>query len=683
VTTSEHIRASHLSRQALVYIRQSSPNQVLKHQESLDLQYGLRERAAACGWHPHQIRVIDTDLGITAATAALRPGFQELVALVSLGQVGIIFAYDVTRLARNCTDWYQLLDLCGLRECLVGDQDGVYDPATPNGRLILGLKGLIAELELHTIRARMTAGLLNKAKRGDLALTLPTGLFREPSGQVVKHADREVQSRLDLVFTTFLRVGSVTKTVRYLNEQHLRLPRRDSLGDIAWRTPTIATVASILKNPAYAGAFVYGRTRVLPNAQAPEQRSPHRMPSTQWRIVIHDKYPPYIDWATFEKIQAMIRDNHSEYENNQARGIPRRGKALLHGLTCCGECGHQMVVQYKVKPRYICNFLRQKYQVPVCQCLPADPIDAAVVSAFFAALSPMELDLYEQALAATDQQQEQIRRAHEQQLERLRYQARLAERQYHKSDPDNRLVTAELEKRWEAALQALQQAEDNWQRLQAEFQSAAPISPALREAFRDVARGLPELWKQGAFTPQQKKALLRCLIDKVVMHRSAGDTIHVRIVWRGGETTSLDVPVAVAAVARLSCGAEMERVSLELVHQGLSDEEVAAELTRRGYRSPRELTVIPSTVRTIRLVQHRILRPRPGSRPRRVPGKLTVPQVVKLLGVPLHWAYQRIERGEIDVPFDPERKLYLFPDTPETITLLKQLQAGQITQVRL
>jgi DNA invertase Pin-like site-specific DNA recombinase len=682
VNTSEHIQTHHLRRQALVYIRQSTPQQLLKNHESLELQYALRDRAAGCGWDVSQIRVIDSDLGITGASAAARPGFQELVALVSLGQVGIICAYDVTRLARNCTDWYQLLDLCGLRQCLVGDQDGVYDPASANGRLVLGLKGLIAELELHTIRARLTAGLLNKAGRGELALTLPTGLVRDPLGRVVKHPDREVQSRTELVFTTFLRVGSVTKVVRYLNEQQLRLPRRNSFGDIVWRTPTIATVATVLKNPAYAGAFVYGRTRTVPATRSAARRTPQRRPMKEWRVVIRDKYPAYVDWAIFEKIQSMIHDNYSEYDQNKTRGVPRPGKALLHGLVYCGECGHKMLVQYKGGTRYICNSLRQKYQVPVCQCLPGDPIDEAVVSGFFEALSPMELDLYEQAQAATDREQEHVRRAHEQQLERLRYQAQLAERQYHKSDPDNRLVTAELEKRWEMALRDVKQAEEDWQHVQSRQRGPEPISPSLRAAFIDVARGVPDLWRQDAFTPQQKKAMLRCLIDKVVIHRSAPDTVHVRIVWRGGDTTSFDVPVAVASIARLSCAQEMERIAVELFGEGQSDGEIAAELTRRGYRSPRELTVIPNTVRTIRL-KHGLRRPRPGSRPRRIPGRLTVPQLVKLLDVPLHWVYQRLDRGEIELALDPDRKLYLFPDTPETLAKLKALKAGRIHRVRL
>jgi DNA invertase Pin-like site-specific DNA recombinase len=682
MTASEVVQPHHLSRQALIYVRQSSPGQVVNHRESLDLQYALRERPCLSGWDPGSIAVIDTDLGLTGSNATGRPGFQELVTRVTLGQVGVIFAYDVTRLARNCTDWYQLLDLCGFRHCLVGDQEGIYDPATPNGRLLLGLKGLIAELELATIRARLTAGLVNKAKRGELALALPTGLIREPSGQVVKHPDREVQSRLELVFETFLRVRSVTKVVRYLNENHLRLPRRDYDGDIHWRTPTIATAAVILKNPAYAGAFVYGRTRATPKIKAASERTTRRLAPGQWKICIPDKYPAYIDWPTFEKIRDMIQDNHSEYDKNKTRGVPRPGKALLHGLVYCGECGHKMCVQYKGRTRYICNSLRQKYQVPVCQFMPGDPVDDSVVKAFFEALSPMELDVYAQALSAGDREQEHVRRAQQQQLERLRYQARLAERQYQKSDPDNRLVTAELEKRWESALQDLKRAEEDWQRLTAQSAKSIAIEPELRAAFVDAARGIPELWQQGLLSQQHKKALLRCLIDKVVIHRSASDTVRTRIVWRGGDTTSFDVPVVVASVARLSCAQEMEPIAIELFRRGESDEEIAAELTRRGYRSPRELTVIPCTVRTIRL-NHGLRRPRPGSKPRRIPGKLTVPQLTKVLDVPLHWVYQRIERGEIQVPLDPERKLYLFPDSPQAIAQLKKLKAGLVHRVRL
>jgi DNA invertase Pin-like site-specific DNA recombinase len=260
VSISESIPPSYLSHLAVIYLRQSTPHQTITNQESLKLQYQLVDRAQALGWAPDRVRVINADLGCSGRTTAGRTGFQELVALVNSEEVGILFAYDVTRLARNCTDWYQLLDLCGYRRCLVGDQDGIYDPGTPNGRLLLGLKGLIAELELHTLRRRMTDGLLNKARRGDLAQRLPAGLVRDSSGQVTKDPNQEVQARLELVFATFLRLGVMAQVSRFFNQQDLRVPRLDRFGEVVWRRATIGVVSDVLQNPAYAGRS-YGGVR--------------------------------------------------------------------------------------------------------------------------------------------------------------------------------------------------------------------------------------------------------------------------------------------------------------------------------------------------------------------------------------------------------------------------------------
>jgi DNA invertase Pin-like site-specific DNA recombinase len=675
----EVILPLHLLRLAIVYVRQSSPHQLLANKESLRLQYDLRHKAAAAGWTESQIRIIDADLGRTGRSAEGRPGFQELVALVNQEQVGIIFAYDVTRLARNCTDWYALLDLCAWRHCLVADQDGIYDPATPNGRLILGLKGLISELELHTIRARLMGGLLNKAQRGELALTLPIGLVRDPLGRVNKHPNQEVQSRLDLVFSTFLQVKAACRVVRALDDHDLLLPRRDRFGDLVWRKPTTAAVLAILKNPAYAGAFVYGRTRTVRRPGAAHEPVQKQLPMDEWKIRIPDKYPAYINWATYETIQGMIRDNHSEYDRNKTRGVPRPGKALLHGIVSCGECGHKMVVQYKKGTRYLCNYLRQQYQVPVCQNLPADPIDDWVVGAFFDALSPVEMDLYSKAMQGLRQDDEQLRQAQQQQLERLRYQARLAERQFNQADPDNRLVTAELERRWEAALRELKDAEEKFQHQQPRLPEA--LSPEEREAFLHAGKNIPKWWRQGRLSQQQKKSFLRCLIDKVVAQRSAPDTIRVRIVWRGGETTTKDIPVTVGALARLSCGDEMKTKILELAKEGKDDEEIATLLTKKGYRSPKHDAVLPSTVRIVRLKQ-RLFRKRSQSHPRHIPGRLTVPQVARAAGLTPHWIYDRIHNGTIEVVRDPESNLYLFPDKPKTIAQFKQLHAGELQKLR-
>ena len=681
MSISETVHSDHLGRLAVVYIRQSSPHQALAHQESLKLQYDLQYRAHAAGWDPGHTRVIDSDLGRTGRTAAGRRGFQELVALVNQEQVGIIFAYDVTRLARNCTDWYQLLDLCGYRSCLVGDQDGIYDPATPNGRLILGLKGLISELELHTLRARLTAGLLNKARRGELALSLPIGLVRDALGRVLKHPDQEVQGRLELVFTSFLQIKAACRVVQLLNDRDLLLPRRDRFGDLVWRRPTISAVLSILKNPAYAGAFVYGRTRAVPRADAPDQRVQKPLPMDQWKICLRDKYPAYIGWDTFERIQAMVHDNYSEYDRNQSRGVPRPGKALLHGIVYCGECGHKMVVQYKKGTHYICNYLRQQYRVPVCQNLPADPIDAHVVRAFLDALSPADLDLYGQAAAALRREADQVERAQRQQIDRLRYQAHLAERQYNQTDPDNRLVAAELERRWEAALRELKEAEARFERERAQPQTLEGLNPDEREAFLQAGRTIPELWHQGRLSPQQQKGFLRSLIDKVVVHRSAADTLQVRIVWRGGDTSAAAVPVTVGSLARLSSAEAMEKEVLRRAAAGETDEEIAAILTKQGHRSPKHTAVLPSTVRLLRL-RHRLFRKRSQSHPRRIAGYLTVTQVARSLGIPPHWIYDRIHNGTIQIAIDSDTGLYLFPDRPRTITLFQQLRAGKVQELR-
>lgn len=681
MSASELVTSAHLARRAIIYVRQSSPQQALSNQESLKLQYALTRRASELGWKPTQVTVIDADLGQTGRTTEGRPGFKDLVTQVTLGQVGILLSYDVTRLSRNCSDWYQLLDLCGYRQCLIGDRDGVYDPATANGRLLLGLKGQISELELHTLRARLTAGLLNKAARGELALTLPVGLVRDPSGTVTKHPHREVQSRIDLLFTTFLRLKSISQVVAFCSAHELLIPRREPGGALVWRKPSVGGVGLILLNPAHAGAFVYGRTRSVPKVDAPRRHVQQRLPVAEWKICIRDKYPAYVDWDTYLRIRTMIRDNHNQCASEESPGVPRTGKALLPGLLYCGICGHRMFVRYKSGIRYVCAHLRRQRGLPLCQYLPAASIDDHVVRAFFSVLAPAELDVYAQVLAATRQEAQAVQKARSQQVERLRYQARLAERQFNQSDPDNRLVTAELERRWELALQELQEAEQSMQR---DCSPAAPppdVSPELRQALEHVGQKLPELWQQDMLTQVQKKSLLRCLIEKVVLRRSAPDTVQARIVWKGGDTTSLDVPVTVNSLARLSFATEMEKVAVKLARRGKTDTEIAQELTRRGYRSPHAPTVLPSTVKQIRL-RNGVAVERSRSYPRRIAGYLTAPQIAERLKVPLHWLHDRIHNGTIQVKKHRTWKLYLFPDTTKTLAQFRQLRDGMVKQLR-
>jgi DNA invertase Pin-like site-specific DNA recombinase len=680
MSTSELITTNHLARKAIIYIRQSTPHQVLSNQESLRLQYALEQHALELGWPADNIEIIDSDLGLRGASAQHRAGFQELVAKVTLGQVGVILSFDVTRLSRNCSDWYPLLDVCGYRHTLIGDHHNLYDPATPDGRLLLGLKGQLSELELHTIRARMTAGLLNKAKRGELALQLPVGLVRNSLEEVVKDPNREVQQRLELVFTTFLRLKTASQVVRHLNERSLLIPRRDRFGDAIWKRPTVAAILSILKNPAYAGAFVYGRTRTVRDATGKARQK--RLPIEEWRIHVNDKYPSYISWETYQKIQAMIQDNYAEYDHNKSRGIPRPGAALLHGLVYCGKCGHKMLVQYKKGNQYLCNALRQQYQVPVCQRMPADPIDGQVIDAFFQAISPLELDAYEQALTIEKEAEKKVDQAQQQQIERLQYQAALTERQFNRVDPDNRLVAAELERRWETALRELQQAEEIYAQEKQKRPEPLALPPELREAFSAIGQKLPQLWAQDVLTREQRKALLRCLIDKVVIDRVAPERVQTRIVWRGGDTTSFAVPVTVGSFADLSNAAEMEAIILEQSENGQTDEDIAEHLTALGYRSPMCTdAVLPNTVKIVRL-KHGIFLVRSQSHPRQIPGYLTLPQVARLLDVKPHWLYHHIKKERIQVARDEQTGLYLFPDTPDTLTAFHQFKDGKIKDLR-
>lgn len=679
MNSSEIIQPSHRQHQALIYIRQSTPGQVKNHAESLRLQYALRERALGYGWPADAIEVIDTDLGLTGRSAEGRPGFLKMVQQVSLGHVGAIFAFDVTRFARNCSDWYQLLDLCGYRSCLVGDQESIYDPATINGRLILGLKGLIAELELHTIRARLNAGLLNKAQRGDLALHLPAGLVRDELGRVVKHPDREVQDRLQLIFSAFLRRRSVRRVVQYFHDNDLLIPRGDHWGDIVWRPASVSAIGSTLNNPAYAGCFVYGRTRSHMSSAPGQRKGIQRLPIEQWKIRVPDRYPAYISWDTFVTIQTMIRDNYSTYQERRTRGVVRDGKALLHGIVYCAICGRQMMVHYGSGTHYFCHSIRDQYQGSACQRMSTESIDRAAVTAFWQVLQPAQLDLWEKAQANVTAEQTERRHNQEQQLQRLRYQAKLAQRQYERTDPDNRLVAGELEKRWEEALRELKRAEESDAARTGPVSEALVITDEIRAQWKKAGDQLPDLWQQGRLSHAQQKALLRCLIDKVVLERTPAATCQVRIVWKGGESTQEEVPVTVSGRKQLPFAQKMEKAIVRFAKQGKTDDWIVLEMNRLGYRSALREFVPLSLIRTIRR-QHHI--PMPQRRlPKAISGYYTPRQIARRLKAPVSWIEVRILNGTIQVELDETWQLFLFPATQETLKKFRQLRNGKVTQL--
>jgi DNA invertase Pin-like site-specific DNA recombinase len=680
---SELVKPAHLARKAVVYIRQSTPHQVVSNQESLRLQYALRLRAHELGWHEADIDVIDADLGLSGASAAQRSGFKELVGRVGLSEIGLILSIDVTRLARNCSDWYPLLDICGLRGCLIADRDGVYDPGSANGRLLLGLKGTISELELHTIRSRLTAGLLAKAERGELALTLPIGFMRDPSGVVVRDPNMAVQERLRLVFEMFLKLSTVAKVMRMLNERGLDLPRRDRHGDLCWTRATVSSVAAILKNPAYAGAFVYGRTRMRTAAREGTSRAKAPRPIEEWRIVVKDRYPAYIDWPTYERIRAVIRDNRAEYMRTKTRGAPRDGDLLLHGIAWCARCGHKMYVRYKGGGAYVCNHLRSTEGLPNCQHIRAARIDAAVSDAFLTALAPAELDALSRARRTQMQMDTALRASAERQLERKQYAAALAERQFNKVDPDNRLVAAELERRWEAALNEVRAAEEALaQQTSPQTIAHMGMGKALHGKVVSLAGRLPQIWADPITTDAQRKALLRCLIDKVVLDRGEHDVASARIVWRGGAVTNLEVKMKVNSIAMLTRGMEMRDRALDLARDGMPDVQIATVLTGEGHRSPDCVEkVLPITVQRIRHAAG-IQVSKPRSRWSHDSRSLSAPELAAKLGIPVNWLYVQIREKRLLVDRLPSGA-YLFRDAPAVLDGIRSLRNHTVNRLDL
>lgn len=599
MSSSNRIMPNHLRRQAIVYVRQSTAQQAINNRESLELQYALRERAKSLGWQDEKIIVIDSDVGLSGSTSEGRLGFQDLVSRVSLDQAGAVFAFDVTRLARNCSDWYQLLDLCSLRQCLIGDGDSLYDPSQIDGRLLLGLKGQISELELHTIRARLNAGLMNKAKRGELIVDLPIGYVKSIDGVAEKHPDLEVQSRIETVFQKFMELRSLGKVVRYLDKNALKMPRRiRGSADVRWREPTKSAISSMLRNPTYAGAYVYGKTRFVPQNKAPHKRRKQRIDQDQWKVLIQDRHSPYISWDQFMAIQKVLEDNHTEYARRSSAGVPRQGTTLLQGIVYCGRCGHQMTVQYHQGGQYRCNYLQQQRCLPVCLTIRSAAVDMEVSSAIQEALSDAQFDLYEQSLSRLNQESDLLRKAKKQELERLRYRNELAERQYQYCDPANRLIAAELEKRWEESLRAFTDAERAYEESEKEKLEAPELK--VLQKWRKAGADMTSLWSDGRLNMVQRKRVVRALIDKVVLKQLQPGKIEVRIVWKSGLSTTNGLDVKVGSIDQLSNGPQLKEKLIAMVKEGYSDDMIAYLLSKEGYRQSYRMYVTIEFVGRIR-----------------------------------------------------------------------------------
>jgi DNA invertase Pin-like site-specific DNA recombinase len=672
VMLADKITPGHHERQALVYVRQSTPRQVREHRAGQANQYALVDRALALGWPRPLVQVIDDDLGQSGRDSA-RPGFQSLVAEVSLGHVGLILAYEASRLARNNTDWYRLLDLAALVGTLIADADGVFDPRQYHDRLLLGLHGMLSEAEWHFQRQRLDAGRQRQIAQGTYRQLLPTGLVRLEDGRAVMDPDAQVRHAIELVFTRFERLGSCQKVLRSLRDEEVLLPRRQTgglhAGQLLWKRPNESAVYEILTNPAYAGAFVFGRTGRSPGQPPGRRARAVRRPPDQWTAVHHGAYPAFIDWERFMANQARLADNASNYARRM-RGAPRDGSALLAGLVVCGRCGRQLQATYKPTPRYVCTAMPKVYGGSACLSLEGAAIEAAVIGAFFEALQPAELDLLEEVLAAQRADHERLHRHHAEQVTRAEYEARLAEKQYSAVDPENRLVASELERRWERALQTLVAVREAAERATREPPVIA-LDPILRDQLRDLGPRLPELWASGRLSTAQQKELLRSLIRRIILTRPVVDTVELKIVWISGAYSELTIHPAVQRTADLADFDRLIARLTELSAAGHDDREITERLGAEGFRGARSTRLSADMVGKLRRANGVPSLRTQLRQQARFEGQWTTAGLARHLGVPRRWLDACIASGTLPASQHPTTGHYLIADDPALLAHLR------------
>jgi DNA invertase Pin-like site-specific DNA recombinase len=583
----QKVTPSHLKRNAYLYVRQSTVRQVLENTESTQRQYGLRQRAVALGWPVEQVVVIDQDLGQSGASVADREGFQHLSAEVGMGRAGLVLGLEVSRLARNNSDWHRLLEICALTDTLILDEDGLYDPGHFNDRLLLGMKGVMSEAELHVLQARLRGGILSKAERGELRLPLPVGLVYHANGQVVLDPDKQVQESVRLFFGTFRRTGAASATVKAFGQQGLKFPRRlrkgPHKGELVWGELSLSRALQMLHNPRYAGAFFYGRTRTRKTIDG--RTIWERRPSDQWHTLRREAHEGYISWEEYQDNERRLRETAQARGVDRRRSPPREGPALLQGLILCGVCGQRMTVRYhqrfgKTVPDYVCQRYGIEHGQPLCQSIPGAGLDEAIGELLVEAVTPMALEV-----ALTVQQELQSRfdetdRLRRQQVERARYEVELAKRRYMQVDPDHRLVADALEADWNAKLRTLTEAQEEYERQRVADQRV--LGEEQRAQIMALATDFPRLWSDARTPQRERKRMVRLLLEDVTLIREPQITIHVR--FKGGTTRTLTLP-------RPRTSWELRQTPPEILAEinrlleDYTDAQIAKKLNERGRHS--------------------------------------------------------------------------------------------------
>ncbi|MGB7988673.1 MAG: recombinase family protein [Candidatus Methylophosphatis roskildensis] len=623
------ISAEHLARRACVYIRQSTPEQVHHNLESQRRQYALTERARALGWE--EVEVIDEDLGCSGS-GTHRRGFERLLGLLCDGQVGAVFSIEASRLARNGRDWHTLLEFCSLVGALLIDADGVYDPAHINDRLLLGMKGTISEMELASFRQRAQAAMAQKAKRGELYNQVPIGYVRTPDDRVEKEADQRVCAALDLVFRKFAELASVRQLYFWLQQQQIKLPAINGAGaarHIVWKQPRYHVLLSLLKNPIYAGTYAYGRSKTIVRIEHGRKRisRTRQLPCEDWAVLIPDHHEGYISWAVYQSNQAAIAHNASGV-GAMVRGSVKRGSALLSGLLRCGHCGTKLVPRYPAPGviRYQCAGRILDREASCCVMFGGLRADHMVAEQVLECLKPHAIDAAIEAIENLQGTSDE--RAHQKALalEQARYQVARAQRQYDAVDPTQRLVAAELERRWNEALTVQAQIEQELAALKAERPSR--VAATTKEELLALAEDLPCLWDHPDSQPEFKKRILRTVLKEIIV-TSEGKTIHLLLHWQGGDHTELQFEKGRPGVHRHVMDADtIELISCLARIQ--PDSMITSILNRIGRRTAHDQSWTAMRVCSIRN-NHAIAVYREGERQSR--GELSVAEVGALLRV--------------------------------------------------
>ena len=589
----ERIATAHRAKLAHVYVRQSSPGQVRHHQESTELQYRLVERAVLLGWPRERVHVIDDDLGKSGTSSCNRHGFQRLIAEVGLGKAGLVMSLDASRLARNNRDWHQLLELCSLFGVLIADGERLYDPAAYHDRLLLGLSGIMSEAELHQIKVRLHQGERQKAARGELRLPLPAGLTHGRDGGVTLNPDEEVQERVRLVFAKFRELRSAKAVMRYLRRGNLLLPVRPLHGpaphDVIWQPADSARVIHILKNPAYAGAYVYGRRQPNPMRRHPQSGRIGTMAVApeDWSICLKNAHPAYVDWEEFMSIQRQLADNLIRYKKDHP-GVPRKGTALLQGIVRCGRCARRMCLRYSGPhgdyPVYMCVADHSAQGQPRCQEVRALLVDDEVERLILTALAPDQLALAVAALGEIEEEARLLERQWSLKRERARYDAERARRQYDAVEPENRLVARSLEHVWEEKLRRVEQIEqeyDAWRREQ-----LVSLADADRLEILALGENLPQLWRAETTTSADRKQIARLVIKEVALdQKRRRGFVWIKIVWQTGAVTEHWVQRRVQSYTQHADADLLRNRIIDLNGMKKMDGEIATILNDEGFHT--------------------------------------------------------------------------------------------------